>query len=103
MRMRVIGRYRSSFERQIGESVWLNNYLREGVKILNSKNEYNRCRIPRLGLELKSEDDLDEYRENQREAELKLELSMYKEKMRNGKECQKRKKRRIKEARKDNI
>ena len=103
MRMRVIGRYRSSFERQIGESVWLNSYLRDGVNILNSRNEYNRCKIPRLGLELRSEDALEEYRESQREAELKRELSKYREKMRDGKEWNKRKKRKVnkKEREKD--
>ena len=71
MRVRVIGRYRSSFKPQIGESVWLN----DGITILNSKNEYNRRKIQRLGLDLKSEDALEEYKEKQIEAKLRQELS----------------------------
>ena len=38
VRVRVIGRYRSSFERQIGESIYLNNYLKNSVTFLNSRN-----------------------------------------------------------------
>ena len=37
IRVRVIGKYMSSFERQLGESIYLNNYLKDGVTILNSK------------------------------------------------------------------
>ena len=95
VRMRVIGRYRSSFERQIGESIWLNSYLKEGVIILNSKNEYNRCSIPRLGLELKSEDALEEFKEKQEEQRRKSELKRLKERLRYEGNEQKHKKRRV--------
>ena len=78
-RVRVIGRFRSSFERQIGESIWLNSYLKEGITILNSKNEYNRCRIPRLGLELNSTDALEDYKEKQEEMRLRQELNKMKD------------------------
>ena len=41
MQARVVKTYRSSFEREIGESIWINRALKEGVNLLNSKNEYN--------------------------------------------------------------
>ena len=48
MSVRIVRRYRTSFERQLGESVEINHNLEIGTKLLNSKNEYNRCSIPRL-------------------------------------------------------
>ena len=48
MSVRIIRRYKTSFERQIGESVVIHHNLGIGTKLLNSKNEYNRCSIPRL-------------------------------------------------------
>ena len=56
MRMRVIKKYKTSFERQIGESIWIYHNLKEGTLLLNSNNEYNRCSIPRLGINLTKED-----------------------------------------------
>ena len=63
MSVKIVKSYRSSFERQIGESVMINHNLRENVQLLNSKNEYNRCSIPRLGLAITKDDIIDEYRE----------------------------------------
>ena len=69
--MKVIQRYRSAFERQIGESIHINSNLRRGVNILNSKNEYNRCSIPRLGISNESKEELVErYEEEKEEREL---------------------------------
>ena len=42
-KMRIIKKYKNSFERQIGESIWINYNMKEGTQLLNSKNEYNRC------------------------------------------------------------
>jgi len=95
VRVRVISRYKSSFERQIGESIWLNNYLNNGVTILNSKNEYNRCKIPRLGLELKSYDALEEFKEKELENQRKQELHKLKEKLRHGVELPRNKKQKL--------
>ena len=95
VRVRIIGRYKSSFERQIGESIWLNSYLRDGVSVLNSKNEYNRCTIPRLGLDLIQMDEIDEYREKQEEKKRKQILSNLREKLRYGKELRKAKRQRL--------
>ena len=60
MQPRIIRTYRSSFEREIGESVWINSAIKEGIELLNSKNEYNRCSIPRLGLTLDKEQQIEE-------------------------------------------
>ena len=49
--MKILKKYRTSFERQIGESVFINYNLKKGVTLLNSKNEDNRCIIPRLVIE----------------------------------------------------
>ena len=48
--MEVIKFSRSAFERQIMESVIIQN--RRDDRLLNSKAEYNRCAIPRLGLKM---------------------------------------------------
>ena len=91
--MRIVKKYRSSFERQIGESVCINQYLREGTELLNSKNEYNRCIIPRLVIE--ADEDLEEYMENQREMKLKHEIDKLKIKWRDGKKQPKSKRRKV--------
>ena len=103
VRVRVIGRYKSSFERQIGESIWLNNNLNSGVTILNSRNEYNRCKIPRLGLELKSYDALEEFKEKELENQRKQELHRLKEKLRYGKELPRNKKQKLSGERVDKV
>ena len=71
MQARVVKTYSSSFEREIGESIWINKALKEGVNLLNSKNEYNRCTIPRLGLALDNDQKLEEYKDKQEELEIK--------------------------------
>ena len=58
--MKVVKSYRSALSRQIGEAVRIRRRGGDG-RILNSKAEYSRCRIPRLVVE-----DLDE---NEREIE----------------------------------
>ena len=81
--MRVIERYRSAFERQIGESVHINANLIEGVKLLDSKNEYNRCTIPRLGIPMDKKDELIEKYEEERETkEFNSKVSKLKSKLR---------------------
>ena len=84
MKMKVLKKYKNSFERQIGESIWINHNLKEGTILLNSKNEYNRCSIPRLGLMMTKEDIIDEYRESQKEKEFRREIIKLKEEIRRG-------------------
>jgi hypothetical protein len=49
-RMKVLQYHKSAFERQISESIKIKNNKKH--KILNSKGEYNRCALPRLGLKI---------------------------------------------------
>ena len=81
--MKIIQRYKSAFERQIGESVHINSNLRKGVNLLNSKNEYNRCSIPRLGISNDSHDELVErYREEKEEKEINERIAKLVSKLR---------------------
>merc|ERR1711954_410509 len=45
--MRLIRTHKTAFNRQISESVEIQNQKKEHL-ILNSKSEYNRCALPRL-------------------------------------------------------
>ena len=48
-KMKVVRRHQSALFRQVHEAVWLNRISQDpGVKVLNSKGEYNRCKLPRL-------------------------------------------------------
>ena len=81
--MKIVQRYRSAFERQIGESVQINSNLRKGVNLLNSKNEYSRCSIPRLGISDRSSEELVErYEEEKEERELNERISKLVSKLR---------------------
>ena len=68
--MRTIKEARSAFERQIAESVLIQNKKRQNY-ILNSKSEYNRCALPRLTAKLGniSLDDLDKKKREEKEKE----------------------------------
>ena len=47
--MKVVRRHQTALFRQVHEAVRLHRISRNpGVKILNSKGEYNRCKLPRL-------------------------------------------------------
>ena len=93
MRMKVLKKFKSSFERQIGESVMINHNMGLNVQLLNSKNEYNRCSIPRLALKMDKDELIEEYEEEQAEKEMKRRIERLREKMRmEGGDQQKRKK-----------
>ena len=47
----VLRSFRSSFDRQIGETIMTKQYQQKGYLILNSKTEYNRCYMPELQIE----------------------------------------------------
>ena len=46
--MRVVGQHRTALERQVGEAVKILNAQKKGQNLLNSKSEFNRCKLPRL-------------------------------------------------------
>ena len=84
--MKIIANTKSAFERQIQESV----YLQENVHhhLLNSKSEYNRCAIPRLitklgGKELK-ENREEEEREKKHENMIEMKIRMLRKKNNKG-------------------
>ena len=70
--MKVVHYHRSSFERQIHESVFIQN-IRKHHHLLNSKAEYNRCALPRLGLKW-GDKDFKEIEKENIEEEKKEEL-----------------------------
>ena len=91
-RVKMMKSYKSAFGRQIGESVYINNNLRQGTIMMNSKNEYNRCIIPRLGINLDKDEWIEEYEESEKEKAIKREIQKMKEKLRYEKQVQKDKK-----------
>ena len=46
--IRVRKRYKTAFERQVGEAVIISREQKTGTTLLNSKAEYNRCKIHRI-------------------------------------------------------
>ena len=71
--MRVVRHFKSALSRQVGEAVRIRRRGEAG-KILNSKAEYNRCRIPRLVIEEQDEELMREEEEKEiREAVEQLE------------------------------
>ena len=78
--MRTVRECRTAFDRQILESVEIQNNT--GHELLNSKSEYNRCALPRLTAKLGelSIDDIEKKRKEEKEKEknLLLEIKMLK-------------------------
>ena len=46
--MRVRSTFKSAIERQISEAVAISREESTGTRLMNSKAEYNRCKLPRL-------------------------------------------------------
>ena len=46
--VRVRSRHKTALERQVGEAVAIHREKEKGIQLLNSKSEYNRCKIHRL-------------------------------------------------------
>ena len=72
--VRAVKFYKSALSRQLGEAVRIRRRGGQG-SILNSKSEYDRCRIPRLVLEEKEEEQIKYLEEDeQRELDKIMEL-----------------------------
>ena len=77
-RMKVLKYHKSAFERQVSESIKIRNNSRHNI--LNSKGEYNRCALPRLGLKIgtrefsKAKEDEDREEERERSIEEKIRM-----------------------------
>ena len=79
---RIVQEYRTAFDRQIGESVEINKN-KEHHYILNSKNEYNRCALPRLTAKIGNLtiDKMEKQKKEEKEMERKLLAEIRKLKM----------------------
>ena len=90
-RMKVLQYPRSAFERQVAESIKIQRNTNH--HILNSKGEYNRCALPRLGLKIgtreysKAKESEDKEEERERNIEEKIRMMRKQE----GKSAQRRK------------
>ena len=62
--MRVVKHYKTALSRQVGEAVRIRRRGGAG-SILNSKAEFNRCRIPRLAIEEIDEEQLKEQKDRE--------------------------------------
>ena len=82
--MRIIKTHRSAFNRQISESVEIQNQKKDHV-ILNSKSEYNRCALPRLTARVGEEKFslLEKRKREDKEAEKDLERKIRNLKVKN--------------------
>ena len=65
--MKVVRYHKSAFERQINESVSIQN-IRKNHHILNTKAEYNRCALPRLSLKIGEKEFKEKLRESEEDA-----------------------------------
>ena len=87
--MRVVSFTRSALERQVLESVKIQEERRENI-ILNSKSEYSRCTIPRLTAKM-GDVDYDKLRDAEKKEEMTMELTLRQDIARRRKEnCKKR-------------
>jgi len=48
--------------------------LKQGVQMMNSKTEYNRCIIPRLTIDLGMDEDIIEFEENEKEKDIERSI-----------------------------
>ena len=74
--MRAVAFHRSALTRQVGKAMRIG--IRGGAgMILNSKYEYDRCRIPRLVLEEEEEDKLEEQELEVKKKNIKEQAKMW--------------------------
>ena len=77
-RMKVLQYHKTAYERQVSESIKIRNNSKH--HILNSKGEYNRCALPRLGLKIgtkeytkaREEENKDEEKEKNIEEKIRM-------------------------------
>ena len=68
--VRVRSRHKTALERQVGEALAIHREKEKGIQLLNSKSEYNRCKIHRLETRQEKRDWI----ENLTEAENDLKI-----------------------------
>ena len=72
--MSVVKQHKTSFERQIFESVLI---YRGGNNILNSKSEFSRCQVPRLSLMVGEDQKYDNNQKNNEVLKIKRKIENY--------------------------
>ena len=83
--MRVRGTFKSAIERQISEAVAISLEERKGTNLMNSKAEYNRCKLPRLNTQ-SLEDQIEEVEaEKKKKRELESQIREMKKKVKSRK------------------
>ena len=77
-RMKAVKFHQSAFERQIFESVKI-QLMRNNHTLLNSKSEFNRCALPRLGVKIGEKEfskrKEEEYLEKKKEEEIEGKIN----------------------------
>ena len=105
--MRLRKNYRTPIERQIGEAVAIDVERRKGTTLMNSKSEYNRCKIARISTKSDKETMKEMEKETEVEEILKKEMKEIRIKKREKKREEetskenKRKRQKIEEIEKD--
>ena len=85
--IRILKFTRSSFERQILESVQIQEQ-RKDHHILNSRSEYNRCAVPRMATKIGDKDSDQASREKKEDERKKNEIEEKIRKIRKEKNCE---------------
>ena len=91
--MKVRSTFKSAIERQISEAVAISRAESEGTILMNSKAEYNRCKLPRLNTQTLEDQIKEADTEKEKERKLSKEIS----------ELRKKKKVRKKENNEENL
>ena len=82
-RTKILSHHKTAFERQVKEAVLIRRNL--GPRLMNSKQEYNRCYIPKIEVQKNGKDETDPHidKENKSIAKLKDVLSIWKKRSNN--------------------
>ena len=78
--MKVRSTFKSAIERQISEAVAICKEEREGTNLMNSKAEYNRCKLPRLNTQSLEDQIKEAEAEREKEKELVKQIRDLKKK-----------------------
>ena len=72
--MKIRSSFRSAIERQISEAVAICREESQGTNLMNSKAEYNRCKLPRLNTQSIEEQIKEVEEEKKKEKEIEKEI-----------------------------
>ena len=82
--------FKSAIERQISEAVAISRADKEGVILMNSKAEYNRCKLPRLNTQSIEDQMKEAEEEKKKEKEIEKEIKELKKQKKSQKERRER-------------